>query len=34
VMVKILGDPITAYDPRRYPYGNTWVQPDQLTPRE
>jgi hypothetical protein len=32
VMVKILGDPITAYDPRQYPYGSTWVHPDELTP--
>ncbi len=30
VMIKILGDPFTAYDPKEYPYGNTWVQHDLL----
>jgi hypothetical protein len=32
VMVKIVGEPITDYDPREYPYGNTWVEVGQLTP--
>lgn len=32
VMVKIVGDPFTAYDPREHPYGNTWVNPERLTP--
>ncbi len=32
VLVKILGQAITDYDPRQYPYGNAWVFPDRLEP--
>ncbi len=32
VMIKTLGEPITDFDPRQHPYGNTWVGPDALTP--
>jgi hypothetical protein len=32
VMIKILGEPITDFDPRQHHYGNTWVGPDALTP--
>jgi hypothetical protein len=32
VMVKFVGAAITAYDPREFPYGNTWVPPEQLIP--
>ncbi len=30
IMVKIIGEPITDYDPRQYPYGNLWVKPEAL----
>jgi hypothetical protein len=30
VLIKLLGEPITDYDPREYPYGNRWVKPETL----
>lgn len=32
VLVKIVGQPITDYDPREFPYGNVWVCIEELRP--
>ncbi|GEM_PF-4514092 len=32
VLVKLIGEPITNYDPRDFPYGNCWVEPRVLQP--
>jgi hypothetical protein len=32
VLVKLIGEPITDYDPRDFPYGNCWVEPRALHP--
>lgn len=30
VLVKLLGAPVTDYDPRVFPHGNSWVDPQSL----
>jgi hypothetical protein len=30
VLVKLIGELITDYDPREFPYGNAWVKPQDL----
>jgi hypothetical protein len=30
VLVKLIGEPIKDYDPREFPYGNSWVNPSAL----
>jgi hypothetical protein len=32
VVIKLIGEPITDYDPREFPYGNCWVEPQALQP--
>jgi hypothetical protein len=32
VMVKIMGEPMTDYDPRVFPSGNAWLTLDRLRP--
>lgn len=32
VLIKLIGEPITDYDPREFPYGNCWVESQALQP--
>jgi hypothetical protein len=32
VLIKLIGEPITDYDPREFPYGNCWIEPRLLHP--
>ncbi len=32
VLIRLIGDPITDFDPREYPNGNCWVEPSTLQP--
>jgi hypothetical protein len=32
VLVKLQGEPLRDYDPKQFPYGNCWVDPQFLQP--